>query len=155
MAPLSGVKPRWRNGSQNRADSAAIVKSAASASWNPMPAAQPRTAHTTGSWISVSRAMSRCAWTGVRRWIEPVRGRVPSPAFLATQSAPEQKSSPAPRSSTTRRSSSVDAASSASMTARIPSGVIAFLRSGRSSTISRTPSWAWITTPVSSPPATG
>ena len=38
MAPLSGVKPRGQNGSQNRADSEAMVKSAASASWKPRPA---------------------------------------------------------------------------------------------------------------------
>ena len=37
VAPLSGVKPRAANGSQNRASSAATVKSAASASWSPMP----------------------------------------------------------------------------------------------------------------------
>ena len=41
VAPLSGVKPRALKGSQNRASSAATVKSAASANWNPMPAAQP------------------------------------------------------------------------------------------------------------------
>ena len=52
VAPLSGVKPRSTNGSQKRASSAATVKSAASASWNPMPAAQPRTVHTTGTCTS-------------------------------------------------------------------------------------------------------
>ena len=41
-----------RTAPRTRASSAAIVKSAASASGNPMPAAQPRTLHTTGTWTS-------------------------------------------------------------------------------------------------------
>ena len=58
----------------------------------------PRTAHTTGSWISMSSAMRRWAWSGVRRWMLPVRGlRRRRRRWPATQSAPAQKSSPALR----------------------------------------------------------
>ena len=77
VAPLSGVKPRLTKGSQNRLSSAATVKSEARAIWHPSPAAQPCTAHTTGSCISKSRAMMRCAWSGVRRCTLPVRGFSP------------------------------------------------------------------------------
>ena len=51
VAPLSGVNPRSTNGSQNRRVGAATQKSAASASLNPMPAAQPCTSQTTGIWM--------------------------------------------------------------------------------------------------------
>ena len=55
--------------------SAATVKSAASASWQPSPAAQPRTAHTTGSWIVDEDARSGGGpAAAVRRWMLPVRG---------------------------------------------------------------------------------
>ncbi len=64
VAPLSGVKPRSVNGSQNVASVAATVKSAASASWKPMPAAQPCTRHTTGVCTSSISGISRWASDG-------------------------------------------------------------------------------------------
>ena len=79
------------------ASSAATVKSAARARWQPRPAAQPRTAQTTGS----------C--DGGDELDQPVRGRAGCAGqiagaralgrrvLVATQSAPAQKSSPAPR----------------------------------------------------------
>ena len=112
VAPLSGVKPRSVNGSQNRASSAAIVKSAASASWNPMPAAHPRTSHTTGTCTSQQQrdragAPASAAGAGCcrRAACAPIAGR----ALRATMSAPPQKWSPAPSSTITRTRSSVPA----------------------------------------------
>ena len=67
------------------------------------------------------------------------RGRVPSPALLATKSAPVQKSAPAPRITTTRSVSSTDACSSVETSRSIAWSSSAFLRAGRSSTIPSTP----------------
>ena len=66
-APLSGVKPRDMNGSQNRASPAAMQKSDAIAMWKPRPVAQPRTTATMGTWVSSIRGMSRFALLGSRR----------------------------------------------------------------------------------------
>ena len=65
-----------------------------------MPAAQPRTWHTTGTCTVHSSGISRCACDGSRRWMLPTaRLAPPSPAALrATMSAPPQKWSPAPSS---------------------------------------------------------
>ena len=66
-APLSGVNPRAMKGSQKVAFSAAIVKSAARAIWQPSPAAHPRTLQTIGSWRVVMTSIRRWAWIAVRR----------------------------------------------------------------------------------------
>lgn len=148
LAPLSGVKPRVTNGSQKRLSSAAMVKSAASASWQPRPAAQPRTAHTTGSWTSKSIAIRRCACSGVRRCRLPGRGFW-TDALEATQSEPEQKSAPEPVSRMARSESSVAADSNVSTRRRTAATSSAPLRSGRSMTMRNRPSWT--STPMPSP----
>ena len=64
-----------------------------------MPAAQPRTAHTTGTWTVHSNGISRCACAG-----QPAldaagpRLAVRAGALRATMSNPPQKCSPAPSS---------------------------------------------------------
>ena len=97
VAPLSALKPRSRNGSQKRPYSVAIVKSAASASWKPSPAAQPRTAQTTGQ-LELGEQLDQAVRLQRRAALEaagPRSRRVPAPgALVATQSAPEQKSVP-------------------------------------------------------------
>ena len=111
VAPLSGVKPRSVNGSQNVASAAAIVKSAASASWKPMPGGPAaHLAHDRHLHARASSGISRCAWSGSRRWMLPARGRRLGSALRATMSAPPQKWSPAPSSTITRTPSSVPAA---------------------------------------------
>ena len=54
---------------------AATVKSAATARCNPMPAAQPRTEHTTGTCTETSRGIKPWACDGKRRWIRRVETR--------------------------------------------------------------------------------
>ena len=132
---LSGVKPRSANGSQNRASDAATVKSLARARWNPMPAAQPCTRHTTGTWTDSTSGTRRWASDGTRRWIDPTRGRGASgpPALRATMSAPPQKWSPAPASTIARTRSSRPAASMASISPATITSSSALRLSGRSS----------------------
>ena len=139
MAPLSGVKPRATNGSQKVASSAATVTSAATASWNPSPAAQPRTTQTTGTCAEVISPISRWAVCGTRRWMLPARGRS-SPALRATMSAPEQKWSPAPVSTTARTRSSRSASLMASAIPVIITSSTALRLSGLSSVSRRTAS---------------
>jgi hypothetical protein len=90
VAPLSALKPRSMNGSQKHADSAAIVKSAASASWKPSPAAQPRTRRrpAAGSREQLDQPMR----LERRAALEAAGARSRPAALDATQSAPEQKS---------------------------------------------------------------
>ena len=107
VEPESGLKPRSTNGSQNTASAAATVKSAASARLQPRPAAQPRTLHTTGSWMVWTSSITRWAVWGIRRTRSPVRGR--SPPLVRPQSTPEQKSVPAPWIWIARSESSVAA----------------------------------------------
>ena len=130
--PLSGVKPLPTNGAQNRASSAATVKSEASARFSPMPAAHPLTTLTIGTWVRSMRGMRRLAWAGRRRWMLPTRGLDPPAALRATMSNPEQKSGPAPVSTMARTSSSRPAASMASIVAATTSSFRALRRSGRS-----------------------
>ena len=85
-APLSGVKPRAMNGSQNRASSAATQKSAASAMWKPSPAAQPRTTATMGTCVSSINGISLLALFGSRRCVLPTRGLRSDLALLAIRS---------------------------------------------------------------------
>ncbi len=59
------------------------------------PSPAPRTPPAAGP--PCSSAISRWAWRAVRRWRLPGAGLRRPPALLATQSAPEQKSSPALR----------------------------------------------------------
>ncbi len=92
-------------------------------------------------------SMKRWAWRGVRRWMLPVRGRGPSLALVATQSAPEQKSSPVLLMTTTRRVSSRAAASRASTMRAMAATGSEFLRAGRSRRMRRAPSVTSMTTP--------
>ena len=135
MAPLSGVNPRSTNGAQKRASSAAMVKSAANARLRPIPAAQPRTAHTTGVCTVQSNGTRRWAWEGNRRWMLPTRGRLFSefgPSRLrATKSNPEQKCSPVLVRRIARTASSRPARSTASIAAYIIVSSIALRFSGR------------------------
>ncbi len=85
------MKPRWANGSHTRASSATTRKSAAAARCRPMPATQPRAATTTGTCVVHTAGMSRWAWVGSRRWIDPTRGRGAPSALRPTMSNPQQK----------------------------------------------------------------
>jgi hypothetical protein len=141
VLPESGVNPRCRNGYQKVASRAATAKSAASASCAPIPAAQPRTAHTTGSCSSSSSGISRPACTASRRWMLPVRGLASAGnlALRATMSNPLQKSVPAPVISTARRPSSVAACSRLRISAASETSVSALRCAGRSSVSRSTP----------------
>src|SRR6266540_6392851 len=133
VPPLSGVKPRRANGSQNRASRAATQKSAATARWKPMPAAHPRTAQTTGTWTEHSSGTNRCACTGSRSWMLQTRGRASAGSLRLTRSNPEQKSSPSPLNRTARTCSSWFASSSCSMSAAIVASSSALRFDGRAS----------------------
>ncbi len=109
-APLSGVKPRAMNGSQNRASSAATQKSEAIAMWNPRPAVQPRTTDTMGTCVSSINGMSRLALFGSRRCVLPTLGLRSERVLLAIRSDPAQKSGPSASIRMTRTDSSMPAA---------------------------------------------
>ena len=123
VAPLSGVKPRSANGSQKRASSAATVKSAASARWRPMPAAQPaHRADHRDLHVEQRAGSAGGPATAAGAGCCPTRGlRVAAGALRATMSAPPQKCSPAPASRMTRTASSRPARSTASIEPRTSS----------------------------------
>ncbi len=98
--------------------------------------------------------MMRWAWSGVRRWMEPVRGFSPD-AFDDTQSEPEQKSGPELVSRMARSESSVEADSRASTMRRTVATSSEPLRSGRSMTMRSTPPSSSTRTPSAAPSLTG
>ena len=103
-----------------------------------MPAAQPRTAQTTGTWVVQRSGISRWACAGRRRWMLPTRGFPPS-WLRATMSKPAQKCSPSLASRMARTDSSRPARSTASMSAYIIGSSIALRLSGRDSRSVSTP----------------
>ena len=107
-----------------------------------MPAAQPRTLHTTGTCTVSTRAGSAGApASAAGAGCCPARGSARRrPALRATMSAPPQKWSPAPSSTITRTASSVDPRRRARRSRpRIIASSIALRLSGRSSVRRSTP----------------
>ena len=95
VAPLSGVNPRSANGSQNVASSAAIVKSAASASWKPMPGG-PAAHRAHDRRLHAREQRDRAGAPGREPPLDAARARSQAArsALRATMSAPPQKCSP-------------------------------------------------------------
>jgi hypothetical protein len=99
----------------NRADSAAITRSPASASASPPPAATPLTAVMTGFGVRTSRETTPWMWvvSSLRRM--PIRGRVCTKSLT---SPPPQKAFPAPVRITQRTAGSSSTSSTALKSSR-------------------------------------